>query len=388
MKSNNFDSRAISGVNIMYVIPNMISGGIEKNVVEVANHFIERGVNVYVLTTECKMFNLLDSRVNVVLHDVKTKNFFKIIYNSFKIKAICRELKIDIIHVKSRAPAWSVWLASKMCNVKTVATVHGIYNISTKLKRFYSKAMMSQQVVIAVSEFAKNYVLNNFDIDEERLYTIPRGIDFSFYSKSFITKSRLAEAINSMNLSHTDKKIILFPGRLSNIKGQELLVEALRYLERKDYLCIILGDSGKSFKLKNKIFNKIVEYKLEENVYFVENVSDMRGAYTFAHVVLCLSTKAESFGRVPIEAGAMCRPSIVSDIGGLSQSVIENKTGWFVVPSSMEDIIEKINIALDLPRDEWEKMCSEARTYCSKYFDINTMFRNTEMVYLNLLNNL
>jgi glycosyltransferase involved in cell wall biosynthesis len=376
----------MKGVTIMYIVPSLNSGGVERNVAEVANHLVSQDANIYILTSEAKMRNLFDSRVNIVYANVKSKNPLVIFLNIFLIRNICRRFSVDILHPKSRAPAWSAYLAVKrLPSTKLVTTFHGMYSCYTFLEYYYSKVMSFGKKVVAVSEFIGLHILDNYPIQNQDLNIINRGIDCNFYSPDNVTNARLIQMAKYLGLQDNTQRVLLFPGRLSHIKGQEVLVESLAKIQNRNFLCLIVGDSAKNIKLRDRLVSKIIKYSLQENVRLINNIDDMQSAYLLSHAVLCLSLKPEAFGRVPIEAAAMGRPCVVTNIGALKYNVIDKKTGWIIEPGSVEDLQNTIEEVVNMSQEEWLRMCEEAQTYARKYFGIERMLESTKKVYKDLL---
>lgn len=369
--------------NIAFIVPEMNSGGVEQNVLEVSNHLAGKDFNVHIITSSIKLERFLQKNVIVINVDVKTKNPFKIIKNAINLAKLFKELQIDIVHVKSRAPAISIWLIKKfkLFDFKFISTIHGLYTCNNYFKHKYSSIMTKADKIIAVSRPAYNYTLNEYNPEISKITMINRGIDISSYSNKKITVKSLCDTAECINLDEDCRKMLLFPARISKNKGHLILLKALNLLDREDYCCVLATSSIKDEKLKNEIILKIEEYNLVNKVTLIENISDIKIAYFLSYFVISLSMKEESFGRIPLEAGAMFRPVIASNIGNYRQTIVNGKTGFLVEPFNHFDIAEKINQALNLSNADWEEFCKNSHEYIKKYYQIDKMFSETEKIY-------
>lgn len=377
-------------INIAYIVPEMNSGGVEQNVLEVANYLSsvqEEIFNIYIITSGIKLERFLNKNINIIKLNVKTKNPIKIIKNCILLKNIFKEKNIQIVHVKSRAPAVSVWLLKKfnLFSFQFISTIHGLYNCNNYFKYKYANIITRADKVIAVSPATFDYVLNEHNMAIDRVELINRGIDLSQYSNKKITVSSLFKTAKYINLDEDCRKMLLFPARISPNKGHLILLEALRTLNRDDYCCMLLSSNIKNKKLKNEIISKINEYGLQDKITLIENIENIKIAYFLSYFVISLSMKEESFGRIPLEAGAMFRPTIASNIGNYRKTVINGKTGFLVEPFNHIDIADKINQALNLSTKEWESFCINNNAYIRKYYQIEQMFENTKNIYNNIL---
>ena len=368
--------------NILYIVPQMNAGGVEQNVVEVSNFLVKEGFNVFLLTSSLALKRSLKKNVNVIISDVKTKNPFKIVRNVFKIAKIIKDNNINVVHVKSRAPAISVFLLKKLAivDVEFVTTVHGLYGCDTYLKYLYGISMMKSDKVLAVSPASRNYVLNNYNINPEKIKTINRGIDLSQYSHLNISVANLSSVATYTNLDEDERKMFLFPSRISRGKGHFVLLKALSLVQRDDYCCVLMT-SGVKPEIKREIIDKIIEYNLSDKVTLVENIKDIKSAYFLSYFVISLSVKEESFGRIPLESASMFRPVIASNIGNYRNTVIHNKTGFLVEPFNHFDIADKINQALNLTNEEWIAFCKNGHDYVLENYQIDDMFSRLKKVY-------
>lgn len=372
---------------ILYIVPEMHSGGVENNVAEFSSYMVEKGHSVYILTSDIKTRKAINHKVNILIKNVKTKNPFRIFLNAFLILRIVQKFNITIVHVKSRAPAISCYIAKLIDkNFKFVSTFHGRYELENFFKYLYCLPMAKADQIIAVSSRVKEYILNHFpSYVKNKLTYINRGIDITIYNPDQINREKIIKTMQSLNIRDDSIKIILFPGRLSYNKGHMWLIESLARLKRKDYKCVFATGRIVKQDFKNLILQKIRDYNLQENIIILDDIDDIKVAYFLSHVALSISTKEESFGRIPIEAGAIGRPVIASNLGTYKITVVNNKTGWLVEKNNINDLTNAIDKCLNLKKDEWNAICSDARKYIEENFDIIESFEKTEEVYAKLL---
>ena len=305
--------------NILYIIPTMEGGGVEIGMIELCKKVNEtKDFNIFILTTEGKLISKAEYYgVIVIKMDVKTKNPIKIYKNIDKISEIIKKYKIDIVEVESRAPAWSAYYACKKLNIPFITTIHGAYSIggclTSFLKKKYNSIMLKGDQIIVVSNFIKSYCLDHyrkFISDISKINVIHRGIDTNIYNSDNVSKERIIEIVNKFNIP-ADRIIITLPGRITPIKGQDYLIEALKLVKHKNFYCILVGKKDKHKKYIEKIFSTIKSNNFD-NIKIVDDIADIEALYMVSDIVISATTKPESFGRISIEAQSMKRIFIPS----------------------------------------------------------------------------
>ncbi len=380
--------------SILYIVPEMISGGVEVNTLEFANYLSQKDYKISILTSQINMRHLINYKVNILLRDVKTKNPIKLILNALALVKFILKNNTDIVHVKSRAPAISVFLARKIIrkfykkDFNFISTFHGLYGVDNYLKYKYATFMTKADIVIAVSERVENYIISNFcNLDKSKLFKINRGIDLTLYNIDKIPKDDIITTSKALGIDQDpSKKILLFPGRLSKNKGHLWLIEALSKLKRDDYICVIATGSSEESDLYKEIIDSIEKFQLNERVRIIFKIKNIKAAYMLSHISMSLSTKEESFGRVPIEAAALGIPCLATNMGTFKMTIIDNYSGWLVNSGNIKELTDKINAILDISDDEITEIGKKAREFIEQNYNILNTFFETEELYKNLIN--
>ena len=298
---------------------------------------------------------------------------------------IIRKYNVDIIHARSRAPAWSAYYAAKKTSIPFVTTFHGTYGINNKIKKKYNSIMVKSDKIIAISDFIKKHIVNNYEINSENITTIHRGINISDFNSFSVSSERLISLTNKFNIPD-DSLVILLPGRITRWKGHALFIEAISILKRQDITCLFIGDLQGRKGYLNELTSLISKYNLNENFRIIENQIDMATVYKLADVVVSASTDPEAFGRVVAEAQAMGRPTVAANHGGAPEIIKDNVTGWLFKPDDANDLAQKINFALNLSEDKRNEMAFLSNKRMKMYFDNKYMCKNTLDLYEKLIN--
>ena len=377
---------------ILQVLPALNSGGVERGVVDVANFIDKSGHKSIVLSAGGKLQSFLGKKVQHIKLNVSSKNPFTIYRNIKKIRKIIIENKVDILHVRSRAPAWSCYYAVRGTNCKIITTFHGTYSFNllskkpSKLKKIYNKIMLKGSHVIAVSEFIKNHIKENYpeNYDENKVTVIHRGVDIENFDLKKISQQMRINLVKQWQIPD-DKKVIILPGRITSWKGHEFLIDALKMLKRDDYLCLFVGDVAKKTAYKKKIEQKIISSNLEGMVRFVGSSTNMGAVYSICDLVISASTSPEAFGRIAIEAQAMEKVIIATNIGGSKETIINGETGFLIENRNVKEMCDKIDYVLSMSEDEHQIIGVKARNYVVQHFSNQLMYEKTMEVYQNLL---
>jgi len=371
---------------ILQVVPSLIAGGVERGTIEIAKAIVTADYNSIALSAGGPLVSkILDSGSKHFNMNVDTKNPACILYNIYRIAKLIKENKVDIIHARSRAPAWSSYFAAKKQDIRFVTTFHGIYNFSESFKRQYNSIMTYGERVIAVSDFVKQHILDNYYIDEAKIRVIHRGVDPTYFDPKKLIPEELALFKAKYHVPDS-MPVILLPARMTKWKGQEILIKALNIIRDKDMYCIIAGDLTKHPNFTQRIKDMIQELKLQSKVQIFGPEVDMLSLYGIADIVLSTSIEPEAFGRVIIESQAMEKIVIATHIGGASETITDGVTGYHVEPNDAKDLAEKISFVLDnLNSTNLNKIRKNARISSSKSFSLEAMQNKTLDVYRELL---
>jgi glycosyltransferase involved in cell wall biosynthesis len=323
---------------------------------------------------------------------VNSKNPLLILINAIILIGIILINNISIVHARSRAPAWSCLLATKLTGRKFVTTFHGTYNFKNNLKKFYNSIMTRSDLIIAGSNFIFSHIKQNYSKylnDKKKLLVIFRGINVDYFDPTTKFESDEKKLLTKWNIEK-DKKIILLPGRLTSWKGQEVFIEAINLvnieLGYEAFYAVILGsDQGRDL-YKKKLIRLSEQYRLSKQIRFIDHCKDMALAYKVSDIVVSASTEPEAFGRVAVEAQSMETPIVASNIGGSNETIIDEKTGFLYEASNAKSLSKKILKLLYLDETLLKSIGIEGRKNIVQKFNVEKMCFSTYSEYKRLLN--
>jgi len=367
---------------ILQVVPALVSGGVERGTLEIAKKLVEAGFRSIVISAGGSLVTALEeSGSKHIKLNVASKNPLTIWLNSKKITKIIQEEKIDIIHARSRAPAWSCFIAAKATGIKLITTFHGIYNFRTKIKKFYNGIMTEGNKVIAVSQFVKDHIIKNYKIDKSKIVLIHRGVDHREFTIEKINSEILLKYKTKYNVP-ANTPVILLPARMTEWKGHTVLVKALEKIKHLNFYCIMAGDLAKHPAYVTRIKNLINECKIQNRVQLFGNEPSMINLYGISDIVLSASIEPEAFGRTIIEAQSMEKLVIATNIGGAAETIENEKTGFHVEPANSQQLADKIEYCLSiLGTDNAKKIQSAARKSTIENFSLDAMLEKEMSVY-------
>ena len=376
----------IKNYSVLQVLPHLNSGGLVSGAIEVSEALQKSGMRSFVASEGGRREREITRTGGKVFNfSLGSKNPLIIFLNIYKLSRIIKKYKINIIHARSRAPAWSAYFAAKKMGIPYVATFHGTYSIQNNLKKKYNSIMVKADKVIAISSFINKHILSNYKVDQEKIVTVHRGINIEKFDYLKVSNERLIAFSKKFNIPE-DSFVILLPGRITRWKGHILLIEAISKLQRSDIICLFVGDlqgRNKYFAELNKTIDK---FKLKNNFRIISNQSDMAVIYKLSDVVVSASLEPEAFGRVVAEAQAMGRPTVAVNHGGGPEIIIDGVTGWLFRPGDANDLAEKINKALNLNIDDRKKMSVKAIERAKLNFNNEMMCAKKLNIYAELVN--
>ncbi len=372
---------------VLQVLPELGQGGVELGTIEIASELQKRGIENYVASEGGRMeYNLERIKVKHFTLPLKTKNIFKMYLNSLRLARIIKKYGITIVHARSRAPAWSAYWAAKRCGVHFVTTFHGTYGLGPwGIKKFYNKIMTYGERVIAISNHIKQHILKNYKTDESKIRLIHRCVNMENFNVETTSAERMIKYLEDNNIPE-DKPIVTLIGRLTNWKGQKLLIEALHLIDNEDFFCVIIGDDQGRKKYSSELRKMIANYNMTDRFLFIRNVKDIPAAMMVSDVVLSTSIEPEAFGRIAIEGQAMGRVVVASNIGGSVETVIDGVTGRLYESTSAKALAEAIEWALHLSTEEREKIGAAGIKNVKEHFTKQIMCDKTIEVYKELIN--
>ena len=371
---------------VLQVIPQIdVPGGTERATVEIAKALAAAGWRPLVASAGGTMLHQIQQvGAQHFSLPLKNKNPIQIGRNASQLARLIRAQGVDIIHARSRAPAWSAYYAAKKTGCHFITTFHGTYGNSSALKRHYNSIMVRGERVIANSQFTANHIRHTYPMDEERLRVVRRGVDMSVFSTDSVPQARLVQLAGQWLLPD-GKAVVMLPGRLTAWKGHSILLDALTFLSRDDYVTVLVGDEQGRESYRRQLERQVEKNNLAHIVRFAGPCRDMPAAYMSADVVVNASTKPEAFGRVIVEAQAMGRPVVAFDHGGARETILEGRTGLLVEPGNARALAHAIDSALDLSIEQRKTMAQVAMNHVRENFTLQRMCSDTLVVYEEIL---
>ena len=378
---------------VLQVIPKLGYGGAETGCYDIAHYLPENNCESFIVTSGGELTKFIDKKkVKLIRLPVHSKNPILILLNTIILIGIILFYNISIIHARSRAPAWSCLVASKLTGRKFVTTFHGTYNFSGKLKKFYNSVMVRSDLIIAGSNFIFSHIKENYasliDI-KKKFLVIFRGINVDYFDPSTTIEVEEKKLLEKWEIFE-NKKIILMPGRLTSWKGQELFIEAVNLvnieLGYEAFYAVILGNDQGRDLYKKKLVKLCEKYNISKQIRFVDHCKDMALAYKISDIVISASIEPEAFGRVSVEAQSMQKLIIASNIGGSNETVIDEKTGLLFEAGDSQSLCKKIIKALLMDESTLKTIGIEGRKNIIKKFNVEKMCFSTYSEYKRLLN--
>ncbi len=370
---------------ILQVVPELAIGGAERATIDMARAVIEIGGRAIVASAGGELApNLLRTKAELVTLPVASKNPLVIRRNARKLAQLIRTEGVDLVHARSRAPAWSAYHATQRVGCPFVTTFHAPYNYSNALKKRYNAVMAKGDRVIAISEFIGQHVRDNYGIGDDRLRVVPRGIDIVDFDPAAVSPDRVANLATRWNLPD-GQPVVMLPGRLARWKGQMVMVDAMAQLAERDVICLMVGVGSGREGLYRELEKKIQELGLAAKVVLIDVCTDMAAAYRLADVVVSASIEPEGFGRVAVEGQAMGVPVVATGHGGAIETVDPGVTGWLVPPDDATALADGIKHALELGADARARLSALARARVAEHFTKPRMCADTLAVYRELI---
>ncbi len=361
------------------------SGGVERGTVEIAGAIVEAGGRAIVASEGGLQTHDL-KRVNAdhVTLPMASKNPFVMYRNIKRIADLIRQERVDIVHVRSRAPAWSAYFACKRARKPLLTTFHGTYSIGNFLKRKYNWIMTSGERVVAISEFIAGHVRRHYGVPVDKIRVIHRGVDIDKFDADKVSAERVIKLSTDWRMPD-GVPIIMLPGRLTRWKGQLVLIDALAKLGHTNIRCLLVGSAQGREVYRREIEKRVMEHGLEEVVRIIDHCDDMPAAYMLTDLVISASTDPEAFGRVVAEAQAMGRPVIATDHGGARETVKVGETGWLTKPGDADSLAAALAEGLGMDKNTRNKMAANAIQHVRKNFSKAQMCEKTLDVYNEIL---
>ncbi len=359
-------------MNILQVTAALEQGGVERGTVEMAAFIVSKGAKSFVASQGGRMvYELEKEGTTHIKLPLEHRNPFSILYSAFALKRLIQLEGIDLVHARSRAPAWAAFLACRMTGTKFVTTFHGAHKIQNRFKRFYNSSMIKGERVIAISQFIKDHIIDNYGVDKNRIDIARRGVDPQIFNPDIISASGLLELKKSLGITG-DGPIISLPGRLTRWKGQALFIEALSKIQDLQWTALLVGGAGKKKAYLHELQCLTRQLGIANRVIFCGSQADIVPYYAISNLVVSASTEPEAFGRVAVEAQAMGKPVIVSEHGGALETVLNNKTGWYFRNGDVFDLASRLRLTLE-SSENLPAIGASARKWVQENFTVERM---------------
>lgn len=371
---------------VMQVLPALVTGGVERGAVDMAVALAEAGWKAIVVSEGGPMVReLTRAGAEHVTLPVASKNPLVIRSNALKLADLITTHGVDIVHARSRAPAWSAWIAAQATGAHYVTTFHGTYNLGWfGLKQKYNAVMTRGERVIAISDFIAEHARRIYGLDPDRIRVVHRGIDMARFDPARVSPERIIQLAQKWRLPD-GYQVIMLPGRLTRWKGQSVLIEALALLGRHDVRCLLVGSDQGRTGYREELVELVKRRGLTDVVHLVDECSDMPAAYMLTDVVVSASTDPEAFGRVAVEGQAMGRPVIATAHGATDETVLPGRTGWLTAPGDPQALAQALDRFLALSAEERGLMAQDAMDFVRAKFSKEAMCARTLDVYREVL---
>ncbi|PKU22752.1 glycosyltransferase family 4 protein [Telmatospirillum siberiense] len=394
MSSEDNDTIAVSPQSerrkvVLQVLPSLVTGGVERGTIDVAGALVEAGWTSLVASNGGHMVRELDrlgaKHIQLPLH---SKNPLVMRANIGRLEAVIRHYGVDVVHARSRAPAWSAFYAAKKTGAHFLTTFHGTYNLGMLgLKNAYNAVMTRGERVIAISHFIADHMQSVYHADPNKIRVVHRGVDLSRFDPARVSQERIIQLAQRWRLPD-GYPVIMLPGRLTRWKGQTVLIEALAMLGRRDVRCLLVGSDQGRDAYTDELKSLVERRGLTDVVHIVGDCNDMPAAYMLTDVVVSASTDPEAFGRVIVEGQAMGRPVVATNNGAARENVLDGQTGTLVPPGNPAALAQALDAALAIGPDERESRAEVAIRFVRENFTRELMCARTLGVYDEVIDGL
>lgn len=311
-------------IKVIQLVPELNSGGVERGTLELGKFLSEKKHESIVISNGGTMVSRLKSEGSRHIQMPVHKKSLLSLIQIPRIRKLFTEEKPDIVHARSRVPAWISYLALKSLALefkpKFITTVHGFYSVN-----FYSEVMIRGDQVICVSNSAKDYARKNYStFDEKNTTVIHRGVDVDFFNRDFRPARDWIQNWETYHTCFKGKFLVLLPGRITRWKGQLDFIKVISALRKQGYPVhgLLVGDAHpKKIKFKKEVLNSIQASGYSTDFTLLGNRSDLREIMAVSDAVVSCSTDPEAFGRVSLEALSLGTPVVGYAHGGVKEQL-------------------------------------------------------------------
>ncbi len=386
---------SLSGRTILQIIPQLDAGGAERTTIDIADALTQAGARALVASEGGRLVSELQAKGGWwIPFPARTKNPLRMLINVGRLEQLLRDEQVDIVHARSRAPAWVALGAVRRSKTPLVTTYHGAYSGTTAFKNFYNSVMARGDMVIANSAFTGDRIAQLHPFAAPRIRVIPRGTDFNKFAPRAVDPVRVQHLRQAWGVE-SDQRIVLLAARLTGWKGQKILIEAARQLRDgglRDVCFVLAGDAQGRDGYVKELRAQIDAAGLKGVVRLVGHVGDMPAAFLASSVVTVASTEPEAFGRSAVEAQAMGAPVVVTDLGAVPETVLappdvspQERTGWRIPPGDATALAQALRHVLEMGATARDALSARARAHVVGQFSLERMCQDTLEVYRSLL---
>lgn len=371
----------VRNLTVLQVLPSLVTGGVERGTIEITQAIVEAGGSALVASAGGRLVAAIErAGGRHITLPLMRKDPYSIWRNAALLATIIRAERVDIVHARSRAPAWSAWLACRRTGTHFVTTWHGTYSEGLPFKRRYNSVMAQGERVIVASRFIARLVGERHGVDPARVRLIPRGVDPAVFDPGAVSGERVMRLLRSWRIPE-HAPVVMLPGRLTEWKGQGVLLEAIARMGRRDVYCVLVGAEQGRPRFSERLVARAAELGVSERIRLAGECDDMPAALLAADIVVHASTQPEAFGRVVVEAQALGRPVIAADLGGPAETVEHGVTGWLLPPGDSAMLAEAVEAVLALPRETLATVGAQARAAVLERYTVAAMQAATLQVY-------
>jgi glycosyltransferase involved in cell wall biosynthesis len=375
---------------LMQITPALDTGGVEQTTLDIARAVVQAGGRSLVASRGGRLEDELARRGGELIRmDMATKNPMTMLRNAQQLRALIRDRRVSLVHIRSRAPAFAALSAARAEGVPVVTTYHGVYNARSALKRWYNGVMVRGDFTIANSDFTRDHVLKTHPIDPLRVQSIPRGVDLARFDPEAVSPERVRAVRAQWQIPPDDPRtVFLLAGRLTRWKGQELVIRALgmaRMAGGSGMILVLAGDDQGRHDYTASLRALAELEGVEEAVRIVGHCADMPAAYLAADFALAPSLEPEAFGRTAVEPQAMGRPVLAAAHGGTAETVADGETGWLLTPGSLVDWAAGLTAAAQSSAQTRAQMGLAGQARSRRLYGLDVMCEATLAVYARVL---
>ena len=370
---------------IVQILPALVRGGVERGTVEMAQAIQAAGGHAVVISNGGPLVRHIEryggKHVTLPVH---VKNPLRWPGLRRQLKTIFQAENADVVHVRSRVPAWLALTLAKSMGIATISTVHSRFIARSFLKRRYNAKLLDAGQVIAISDYVHGLITSQYIGVEDRLTVVHRGVDTDTFDPAAVSQARIINFADTVALPE-DVSVIMMPARSSSWKGHHILLDALAKLKDLNFVCLFVGASDGKAGFVRDITDYAHAHGLQGRFRLTPVVDDMPAALMVADVVVMPSITPEPFGRVALEAQAMGRPIVAFAHGGAVESIEHGKTGWLATPGDVDSLAENMRAALTLKPHARNAFATHARAQINAHFSTDKMCQETLKIYRRML---